>query len=156
MILVDCNNVQCNCKHERCHGLLIKPNPSNNNCYWPLITHLVTPTFCHTRGVGMTPHSCLTPSHPDVRPQNVIFNRLTVKPQTPNSFILLLIYRYIHIDIFLIQSFLKTTNTVNKFYFPQLFYHTSPVYPHNNTNCDVSTTRCHTNCIYIYNLLILC
>jgi len=39
-------------------------------------------------------------------------------------------------------------NTGNKFYFPQLFYHTSPVYPDNNTSCDVSTTKCLKN-VYI-------
>ena len=40
-------------------------------------------------------------------------------------------------------------NTVNKFYFPQLFYHTSPVYPH-NTSCEVSTPRFHKNCVCVY------
>jgi len=82
--------------------------------------------------------------------KNVIFNRLTVQPQKTNSLILSLIYRYIHIDISLIQSFLITVNTVNKFYYPQLFYHTSPVYPRKNTNCDVSKRRFRTNCVCIY------
>jgi len=43
-----------------------------------LLSSHLTPTYCHTRGVIMTPHSCLGPSHPDARPQKRHF-------QSPHS-----------------------------------------------------------------------